>query len=826
MPRRVFRRRVYLALLAAPLLWFVFCLPDPLFEVSYSPVLYDREGRLLGALAAADGQWRFPPGPVNEKFAAALVEAEDRRFRRHPGVDPLALFRALGQNIRAGRVVSGASTITMQTLRLMRRGRPRSVPEKALEGIMALRLEIGRSKDEILSLYAANAPFGANVVGLEAAAWRWFGRGTAELSWAEAATLAVLPNSPGLIHPGRNRELLRQKRDALLEKLFRRGYFDAEGLRLAQLEALPGEPLPLPRLAPHLLSRIVREQGGAAAFTGTTISRPGGVKGAKGGASSSGILYSTLDRTIQERAALILNRASERFRGNGVMNGACLILNTRTGETAAYVGNTDTAEAGDVDIITAPRSSGSLFKPFLYAAMLDSGDLMPSALVSDIPTRVGSYSPENISRTYLGVVPADEALARSLNVPAVRSLRRFGVDRFARLLRSLGITTLFRPGDEYGLPLILGGAEVTLWDIAGLYAGLARSALNEEEKDHPAGAAFFPPRYFPAPPPASAGTAAPSGASSPPRNIAPLLSPGAAWLTLEALTFAVRPGEEARWQEYAGSRRIAWKTGTSFGNRDAWAVGLTADWTVAVWIGNATGEGRAELRSANTAAPVLFELFSVLDSLGLSYGERKNSSWFPRPAAALRYQDVCVYSGFPPGPGCAAVKQVPAPIAAPPHRPCPYCVQIAVNTAGNRVFLTGASAETVRQESRFVLPPAEEWYYRRWNLDYRPLPTASAASASPPVGEDALALFNPQPGAQIYVPRELDGGEGRIVFAAAHRDSNSRIYWHLDGVYLGSTSVFHEMEARPAAGPHTLTLVDERGNTLSRRFDALGKADP
>jgi penicillin-binding protein 1C len=783
---------------------FALCLPDPLFEVSWSPALYDREGRLLGALAALDGQWRFPPGPVNGKFAAAIIEAEDRRFRLHPGVDPLSLLRALGQNIRAGRVVSGASTITMQCVRLMRRGRPRTPGEKALEGIMALRLETGRSKDDILALYAANAPFGANVVGLEAAAWRWFGRGQAELSWAEAAVLAVLPNGPGLIHPGRNRDLLRQKRDVLLEKLCRRGHFDEETLRLAKMEALPEEPLPLPRLAPHLLSRIVEERGGLGAF------------GSGGDFPGDSILTGTLDRTIQERAALILNRASERFRGNGIMNGACLVLDTRSGRVAAYVGNTDTVEAGDVDIVTARRSSGSLLKPFLYAAMLDSGDLLPSALVSDIPTRVGSYSPENITRTYLGVVPADEALARSLNVPAVRSLRRFGVDRFARLLRSLGVTTLFRPGDEYGLPLILGGAEVTLWDMAGLYAGRARSVTVRDGE-----AAFFPPRYF------SGGNAA-SAAPAP-------LSRGAAWLALEALTFVVRPGEEAHWQEYAGSRRIAWKTGTSFGNRDAWAVGVTADWTVAVWTGNASGEGRAELRSATTAAPVLFEIFSALDSLGISYGERGNTPWFPQPAAELKYQEVCAWSGFPPGPDCSAVQYVPVPLSAPPHRACPYCTTVTVSGTGSRVFLAGASGEDARQEHRFVLPPAEEWYYRRWNLDYRPLPASAPstpaasgalplASAPPAPGETVLALFNPAPGAQIYVPLELDGGEGRVVFAAAHRDANARIHWHLDGAYLGSTAVFHEMEARPASGPHTLILVDEKGSTLSRRFEVLGKA--
>ncbi|MDR1218329.1 MAG: penicillin-binding protein 1C [Treponema sp.] len=825
-PKRIVRwvkanrcRRVWLAVLAVLFLLFAFCLPDPLFNVSYSPVLYDRERKLLGALAAYDGQWRFPPGPVNEKFAAALIEAEDRRFRLHPGVDPLALLRALSQNISAGRVVSGASTITMQTVRLMRRGQPRTIPEKVLEGIMAFRLEIGRSKDDILALYAANAPFGANVVGLEAAAWRWFGREAAELSWAEAAVLAVLPNGPGLIHPGRNRELLRQKRDMLLEKLYRRGLFDEESLRLARMEALPEEPLPLPRLAPHLLNRIVQENGGLPTFSsGKAISR-------------NSILISTLDRTIQERADHILNRASSRFRGNGIMNGACLILDTRSGETAAYVGNTGSTEAGDVDIITAKRSSGSLLKPFLYAAMLDSGDLLPSALVSDIPTRVGSYNPENITRTYLGVVPADEALARSLNIPAVRSLRRFGVDRFARLLRSLGVSTLFRPGDEYGLPLILGGAEVTLWDMARLYAGLARSAMDE--KDRPEEGAFFPSRYFSRPGAGNTGGAAPV----PPLGGVPL-SRGAAWLTLEALTFVVRPGEEAHWQEYAGSRRIAWKTGTSFGNRDAWAIGTTADWTVAVWIGNASGEGRAELRSANTAAPVLFELFSALESLGLSYGEKRISSWFPQPVSDLRYQEVCAWSGFPPGPDCSVLKYVPAPLSAPPHRPCPYCTGITVNEAGNRVFLTGTSAEEVRQEHRFVLPPAEEWYYRWWNLDYRPLPSpeepvrgsqpgnaATAIFASPTAGETALALFNPEQGARIYVPLELDGSEGQVVFAAAHRDSNAHIHWHLDDAYLGSTTVFHEMEARPGAGLHTLTLVDEWGNTLFRRFEVLAKTE-
>jgi penicillin-binding protein 1C len=755
---------------------------------------------------AADGQWRFPPGRVNEKFAAAIIEAEDRRFRRHPGIDPLAILRALGQNIEARRVVSGGSTLTMQTVRLMRPGARRTIPEKIIEAVLALRLELGRSKDEILALYAANAPFGANVVGLEAAAWRWFGRASGELSWAEAAVLAVLPNGPGLIHPGRNRETLREKRDALLERLFQRGHFDGETYRLAREEPLPEEPLP--RLAPHLLSRIVLERGGLASFTGDERKRA-----PDAGAFAGGRLISTLDWAIQERARTILNRAGERFAGNGIMNGACLILDTRTGEVAAYIGNVNTPVAGDVDMVTARRSSGSILKPFLYAAMLESGDILPSSLVSDIPTRVGSYSPENISRTYLGVVPADEALARSLNIPAVRSLRVFGVDRFARLLRSLGVSTLFRPGNEYGLPLILGGAEVTLWEMAALYAGLARSALDSREAP-----LFFPPRYFLAETPSRPGVSGPEGA----------FSRGAAWLTLEAFTFVVRPGEEAIWQEYAGSRRIAWKTGTSFGSRDAWAIGVREDWTVAVWIGNAYGEGRAELRSANTAAPVLFELFSALDSyspLGeKSAGTASRDSWFPRPERDLSVREVCAYSWFPPGPGCFRLKLVSLPRDALPHKPCPYCRTITLNEAGDRRAALGSgSGARVRQEKRFVLPPAEEWYYRKWNLDYWPLPPQEGSV--PGETDLPLALFNPGEGTQVFIPRELDGREGRIVFSAAHREQNVPIHWHLDGGYLGLTRVFHEMEARPGGGPHTLTLVDRAGSALTCRFEVLENPD-
>jgi len=793
-----YKPAIFAVIFLTIILSFALCLPNPLFDASYSPVLYDREGHLLGAQVASDGQWRFPGSSrLNEKFAIALIEAEDRRFRKHPGVDLRAIARAAVQNIKNKNIVSGGSTITMQTIRLARGFKKRTFFEKGIEAILALRLEIGKSKNEILSLYAANAPFGANVIGLEAASWRWFGRDSGDLSWAEAAALAVLPNNPAVIHPGRNRGALKIKRDSLLQKLYAANYFDSETLNLSLAENLPGEPLPLPRLAPHLLDRLVLEVGADSI-------------------KKKSAFISAIDYRIQERVTSILNKAGNRFSYYGIFNGAVVVINTQTGEVAAYAGNTISPNAIDVNNAVSRRSSGSILKPFLYAAMLDTGDILPSSLVSDIPTRIGSFSPENMSRMYLGAVPADEALARSLNVPAARSLRIYGVDRFAQLLRSLGLTTLFRPGAEYGLPLVLGGAEVSLLEITSLYAGLGRA--SDSLSTTLASGVFFPPVILPdSIDRVSHNVHKSARRNMPASQLSVMVSPGAAWLTLEALVRAARPGEEAVWQEYAGARQIAWKTGTSYGFRDAWAIGVTPEWTVGVWIGNSSGEGRPELRSNITSAPVLFEIFSALDSVSAH-----SRTWFLKPEAELRQEETCAFSGFPASVNCANTKIYDVPKNAPAAAACRYCQTIILNeNLDRRVIIKQGVFTPVVQRKWIVLPPAEEWYYRRWNLDYKPLPPFLNDTNHSDRGEGVLALFNPEPGSQIYVPLELDGSEGKIVFSAAHRSESEIIYWHLDTGYLGFSHTFHEMEARPQPGKRTLTLVDSAGNTIVRSFTVL-----
>ncbi|WP_419934418.1 penicillin-binding protein 1C [Candidatus Palauibacter sp.] len=773
-------------------------LPDPLFDDPVSSVLEARDGSLLGARIASDGQWRFPGrDSVPGKYAAAVIAAEDQRFRWHPGVDPLALARAAWTNLRAGKIVGGGSTITMQVIRMSRGSRPRTYREKFVEAALALRLELGTDKDEVLALYAAHAPFGGNVVGLEAAAWRYFGRGPADLSWAEAAMLGILPNNPGAVHPGRSRAELLEKRDRLLGRLQETGTIDAEELELALLEPLPDAPRPLPQVAPHLLQTLAAGDGGA------------------------GRRYaSTLDAALQRLVGDVASRQSRSLASMGIRHLAALVVDNRTFEVVAYVGNSRWAVGEGtghaIDLIRRPRSTGSILKPLLFARMLDAGEILPETLVPDIPSQFAGYRPENYDREFRGAVPARTALARSLNVPAVWMLRRHGVDRFYDFLRGMGMTTLHRPPGDYGLTLVLGGAEGTLWDITGMYANVARigggagspasgQAAGELARGRAAGGlapGLYRPRILADAPPATAGRAP--------------LSVGAAWLTLEALVDVARPGAESQWRVFGDGRRVGWKTGTSYGHRDGWAVGVTARYTVGVWAGNASGEGRPELTGIGAAAPVLFDIVNRLE------GEE----WFPRPEAHLREVKVCRSDGYRAAGGCETTVGW-APRDSHFERPSPHHRTVHLDpSSGLRVHGRCASVHAMSHETWFVLPPGQESFYRRWNAGYRPLPayradcaeTSAEASARSPVD-----FLYPDDGTRIYIPVELGGRKGRAVFAAAHRDPDATLHWHLDDRYVGSTSVFHEQALDVADGWHVVTIVDEMGNRARRGFEVLAR---
>ena len=782
-----------LAVLSAMLLWYAFCLPRPLFDAPTCMVLESRQGPLLGARIAADGQWRFPEiDSVPPKFETALIEFEDRRFYYHPGIDPLGLGRALMQNLRSGRVVSGGSTISMQVIRMAKGNPPRTFWQKAIELIQATRLELGYSKKEILALYASHAPFGGNAVGLEGASWRYFGKSPQLLSWAEAAMLAVLPNSPALIHPGRNRQALLAKRNRLLLRLQETGYIDAFTSELSMEEPLPEQPHPLPRLAPHLLDRAYLEYVATGRFRQSRV-------------------RTTLRENLQRQLTDLVEFHQKRLSASEIHNLAALVVDVETGEVIAYVGNVigAGAEHGEqVDVIRAPRSTGSILKPFLYAWMLQEGQILPQSLVPDIPMQLSGYRPENYHEDYDGAVTARRALIRSLNVPMVRLLQQYGLEKFHFNLQKLGLSTINRPPAYYGLPLVLGGAEGTLWDITNAYAGMSRMLQHYTTNDARYSAADFRPAsylYSPTEDGKKEGSLQPT-----PSHI----SAAAAWFTFDAMQELERPNSEGEWEHFASSRRIAWKTGTSFGFRDAWAVGVNPRYAVGVWAGNADGEGRPGLVGVLAAAPVLFDIFNRLPGDG---------AWFRPPYDDMIQLPVCHNSGYRPLDICPA-DTLWAPASAIKAPPCPYHQLIFLDPGQQwRVHAGCELPGHMQAKAWFVLPPTEEHFYKAHNPGYAPLPPYRPDCAVQP-DQSTMELIYPKYPTKIYVPVNLDGSLSKTVFTATHRSPETTIYWHIDDEYIGSTQTFHSFELNPSEGKHLLTLVDEQGHRLEQPFEIIKKS--
>ena len=430
------------------------------------------------------------------------------------------------------------------------------------------------------------------------------------MTWAEAAALAILPNSPALVYPGKNQEILKTRRNTLLKRLYEKKYIDSITLVLALDEPLPGEPKPLPSKASHLTDHFFITNRGE-------------------------MIKTTIDPILQERATEIINSHQKDLTGNYIFNSACLIVEVETGNVLVYVGNSTLEDAqshgGDVDIIHSFRSTGSILKPLLYAGMQQSGDILPNTLVADVPTRFTGFSPKNFDQSYSGAVTAGFALSQSLNIPAVKMLQKYNPEKFLDLLHKTGFTTFNKPVDYYGLSLILGGGETSLWDLTGVYASLSR-ILNRyiNAKKNIIKKIIILPVLIKKPDLKTLLTEEP----------APPLSASSIWLTYEALQRVNRPESETGWQYFSSSPDLAWKTGTSFGFRDGWAIGTTPQYVVGVWVGNASGEGRPGLTGISAAAPLMFDLVNLMG----------HGAWFDRPDEDLTMIRVCSKSGFRPHP--------------------------------------------------------------------------------------------------------------------------------------------------------------------------------
>lgn len=806
---------------------FFWPLPKSIKSIPYSSILFSNDGKILAANIAADYQWRFESTQdLPQKYQQSLLLFEDRYFYSHPGVNPLAILRAAKNNFSQGYVTSGGSTITMQLARLLlqqdavlagkSKNNKRGFYKKVLEALLAIKLELHYSKNEILILYANHAPFGGNIVGISAASWRYFGRAVEELSWAEAALLAVLPNSPSMMHLGRQRDNLLNKRNRLLKKMLDNNIISQTDYTLALLESLPEKPKSWKQLASHLLTHLQQTYPDQHNF------------------------HSTIDYTAQLDAMRIVEQHSRRLANDGVNNIALVVIDNQLQKTLAYVGNhaweNKAIYSPQVDIIQRPRSTGSILKPVLYALMLQEGKLSPNSLLPDIPTLFSGYSPENYDRQYRGAVPAHFALAQSLNIPAVYMLRDYGIPHFYEKLKLMGISSLFRPADDYGLTLILGGAEASLWELTSVYARMVATARSGKavKEEHPQ--LLIAPH--PNPPlgkgresSSSPSITAPGVILSPasmqslPRDrlggsetpgIKNIIQQGAAWLTLQALIEVTRPGSDAHWRDFTSSQLIAWKTGTSYGLRDAWAIGSNGRYTVGVWAGNAGGEPATFLSGQITSAPVLFDMFNAL----------KKVSWFEKPEHSLKTILVCKDDGYLSGNQCDA-QEMQIPKESHFDKVTPYHRAIHLDAEEKfRVHSECESVSNMKLAQWFVLPPAQEFYWKQQQGNYRSLPPWRADCVQKAMAYDndqPMEIVYPYSTSRIYIPVDLNGRLGRVVIKAVHRNPDASIYWHIDDQYLGETKVFHDKTLLLEPGQHRITLLDKGGHQITRVFTILSR---
>ncbi|NNE13993.1 MAG: penicillin-binding protein 1C [Saprospiraceae bacterium] len=760
--------------------WLLMPTDNPLDNKLHSFVLFDKNDELLGARIASDEQWRFPMlDTIPAKFEKAILTFEDKSFYDHIGFDVKAFLRAIYLNVKHQKVVSGGSTITMQLMRMENPHARRTIFRKAFEIFGALKYETKYSKEYILKQYCTHAPFGGNIVGLETASWRYLGKSPEHLSWAESCMLAVLPNAPSLIHPGKNRNRLLAKRNKLLLQLHEQNVIDKMTYELSLLEPIVPRPEPLPNLAPHFLEHVKRN-------------------------SSYMRYYSAVEFDKQTMLSHVVERHNRINRDKGIFNAGAVIVDNKSRSVVAYIGNTNgRLHENYNDMVLRPRSSGSILKPILYSLAINEGQIMPEGLAYDVPISINGFSPKNYTRDYYGAIPYNEVLSKSLNVPSVKLLQNYGVNKFLNDLRMLGFTTLNKEAEHYGLPLILGGAEVSLIDLVQVYSGMAKTLSTFNIKSSKYLENAFEEISW-------------NKAISDDENVLSydpkFMNAGSIWSTFQAMTHVERPNQEGQWEKFKSAMPIHWKTGTSYGNRDAWAIGVTPQFTVGVWVGNSDGQPHPDIIGVSAAGPLLFDIYNFLNVREV----------FEEPFDDMVEKQICNLSGMIAQENCDKISYKNVPLSCITNQVCHFHKHKIIDKhTGHLVYRNCGDPSSIRDTSFFVLPPVAAHYYKRHHPEYSVLPPIDRMCAKYSKQDGNIEFQYPVNETTIYIPRNLSGEKEKCVFKANHKDENAQIFWHLNNDYLGTTKEIHHFAVDLNSGDYTLTLQDEFGTSLSKKIKVI-----
>ena len=747
-------------------------------NIPYSTIITARNGQILHAFLSRDDKWRmYAELPeITPTLRDAILFKEDKYFRYHIGFNPVAMLRAAGRNLLTGRRTSGASTITMQTVRLLE-PRPRTYVSKLIELFRAVQLEVHYSKDEILQLYLNLIPYGGNIEGLKSASLLYFGKPPILLSLAELTTLTIIPNRPSSLRLGPQNALVVQERNRWLARFGRARLFNDATIADAMAEPLTAYRRKAPQLAPHLSRRLRAENPNAA------------------------IVQSTLDPAIQATTERLVQNYANRLVAQNIHNSAVLVVDNQTQNVVAYVGSSDftnTFDGGQVDGVRAVRSPGSALKPLLYGLAFDAGIITPKTKLNDVPTNFGGYEPDNYDRRFNGPVTAEFALANSLNIPAVGLLKEIGTPVLVETLRKAGFSTVRKQAKELGLSMILGGCGVTLEEMTRLYAGLAN------------GGSIMPLGFvIPTKEESSIKQAKPAlteDSSFVGMTNERLLSPEAAYLVTQTLTQITRPDLPNNFDNSYHLPRIAWKTGTSYGRRDAWSIGYNQRYTIGVWVGNFSGVGVAELSGANTATPLLFQLFNALDY-------NSPNSWFHKPGGNLSMRLICSETGDVPGEFCTNPITDYYIMGVSRYRRCQHRKAVFTNVAGTISYCAQCRPDSgsVRRSYPNLLPEVVAFYQSR-HIPFEVVPphnpacervfgSASMSNAGPLItslNEGSEYFINPTQAADL----ELSCQAANDV---------QTVFWYLNDKLYRKARPTEAVFFKPRPGALKISCADDRG---------------
>jgi penicillin-binding protein 1C len=734
-------------------------------EVPYARVVTARDGSVLYTSIASDGQWRMNtrPGEISPELKKAIIYKEDRLFYYHFGINPLAIVRAFGNNVLHRRRTSGASTITMQLARLLE-PRPRTYLNKTIEIFRAMQLEMHYSKDAILRMYLNMVPYGSNVQGVKAASILYLNKMPDHLSLAEITALSIIPNRPNSLVPGRNNDRIAVERDKWLHRFQRAHLFPDDVINDALHEPVTAYRHNAPHGAPQFVQRLQATS--------------------KNGEE----LRTSISSKIQLKAEGILRNYINQLKLQNINNASAIVVDNKTHEVIAYVGSSDfsdSAHAGQVDGVHALRSPGSTLKPLLYGLCIDKGIVTPKTVIADVPVNIKGYSPENYDREFRGNVTIENALSHSLNIPAVKLLEANGLDNFLNALTGSGFQSIAESRKNIGMSVILGGCGVRLDELTALYASFANNGR------------YHPLLFYPA----SANKTRTTGKDT------AVLSPEACYMLTNILSQLQRPDLPNAYQSARNVPHIAWKTGTSYGRKDAWSIGYNQQYTIGVWVGNFNADGVQELSGIATATPLLFQLFNAIDY-------NAANDWL-QPPQGIAFRLVCAETGKVPNDFCTNQVMDNYIPGVSTNEKCDHMRQLWLSP-DEQVCYCSLCLPPNGYKTKMVqnISPELATYYDAVRMEYPKTPPHNPACTHSFDGKAPLitSLTN----GMTYIVENKEAQKLQLSCAAAN--DVHKVYWYINDKFFATADAGSKLFFNATSAQMKISCSDDKGRNTDIRI--------